>query len=100
MMRLWHPDLTNVEKEALQFTFDCLEFDQLLSDNEEERFKAESIVDISRAFPIITDDKSTGNGFRASIKTPEITAKGFGGKKKQNKRKKKGKGGGKKKGFG
>jgi len=100
MMRLWHPDLTNVEKEALQFTFDCLEFDQLLSDNEEERFKAESIVDISRAFPIITEDKSTGNGFRASIKTPEITAKGFGGKKKQNKRKKKGKSGGKKKGFG
>lgn len=98
MMRLWHPDLTPVEKEALQFTFDSLEFDQLLSSNEEERFKAEKIVEASRAFPLIPEEASE-QGFRASIKSPEINKKGFG-KKKQNKRKKKGAGGGKKKGFG
>ena len=100
MMRLWHPDLTPVEKEALQFTFDSLEFDQLLSSNEEERFKAEKIVEASRAFPIITDDDSGPKGFRAQIKSPEINMKGFGKKKKQNKRKQKGAGGGKKRGFG
>lgn len=100
MMRLWHPDLTNVEKEALQFTFDCLEFDQLLSPNEEERFKAENIVEASRSFPLISEDTSGGKGFRARIKSPEINANGFGKKKKQKKRKQNGKGEGKKKGFG
>jgi len=100
MMRLWHPDLTEVEKEALQFTFDSLEFDQLLSSNEEERFKAEAIVEASRSFPLIPDDVSVGKGFRAQIKSPEINAKGFGKKKKQNKRKQKGGSGGKKRGFG
>ena len=98
MMRLWHPDLTPVEQDALQFTFDSLESDQLLSPNEEERFKAEKIVEASRAFPLIPEG-SSGTGFRASIKSPETNAKGFG-KKKQNKRKQKGARGGKKKGFG
>lgn len=100
MMRLWHPDLTPVEKEALQFTFDCLEFDQLLSSSEEERFKAEAIVEASRSFPLIPEEESGGKGFRAQIKSPEINAKGFGKKKKQNKRKQKGGRGGNKKGFG
>lgn len=101
MMRLWHPDLTPIEKEALQFTFDCLEVDQLLSSNEEERLKAEAIVEASRSFPIIPDDDSTGGkGFRAQIKSPEINAKGFGKKNKQQSRKRKSKGGGEKKGFG
>lgn len=93
MMRLWHPDLTSVEKEALQFTFDCLEFDQLLSSSEEERFKAEAIVEASRSFPLTPEASS-------QIKSPEINAKGFGNKKKQYKRKQKGARGGKKKGFG
>jgi aspartate beta-hydroxylase len=100
MMRLWHPDLSSEEKEALQFTFDCLEFDQLLSSSEEERFKAEKIVEASRSFPLIPEDTSGGKGFRAQIKSPEINAKGFGKKKKQNKRKTKGAARGKKKGFG
>jgi aspartyl/asparaginyl beta-hydroxylase (cupin superfamily) len=100
MMRFWHPDLTSVEREALQFTFDCLEYDQLLSPSEEERFKAEAIVEASRSFPLIPEHTSEGKGFRAQIKTPEINAKGFGKKKKQYKRKQKGATGGKKKGFG
>jgi len=99
MMRLWHPDLTSTEKEALQFTFDCLEVDQLLSPYEEERFKAQAIVDASRSFPLIPKDSSEGKGFRAQIKSPEINAKGFGNKKKY-KRKQKSSGREKKKGFG
>mmetsp|Transcript_22709 Transcript_22709/g.49400 ORF Transcript_22709/g.49400 Transcript_22709/m.49400 type:complete len:414 (+) Transcript_22709:140-1381(+) len=98
MMRVWHPDLTPVEKEALQFTFDCLEYDQLLSPNEEERFKAEKITEASRSFPLIPENETGPKGFRAQIKSPEISKKGFGKTKKQNKRKQKG--GGKKKGFG
>jgi hypothetical protein len=77
-----------------------LEYDQLLSPSEEERFKAEAIVEASRSFPLIPEDTSEGKGFRAQIKTPEINAKGFGKKKKQYKRKQKGATGGKKKGFG
>ncbi|VEU43526.1 unnamed protein product [Pseudo-nitzschia multistriata] len=97
MMRVWHPDLTAIEKEALQFTFDCLEYDQLLSSNEEERFKAEKITEASRSFPLIPE---SGTGFRAQIKSPEISKKGFGKNQKKNKRKQKGNGGGKKRGFG
>jgi len=100
MMRLWHPDLTSIEKEALQFTFDCLEVDQLLSSSEEERFKAQALVEASRSFPLIPEDSSEGKGFRAKIKSPEMNAKGFGKKKKQNRRKQKSSRGGKKKGFG
>ena len=100
MMRLWHPDLTSTEKEALQFTFDCLEVDQLLSDNEEERFKAQAIVEASRSFPLIPDDSAEGKGFRAKIKSPEINAKGFGKKRNHKKRKQKSSRGVMKKGFG
>eukprot|EP00536_Pseudo-nitzschia_multiseries_P012545 jgi/Psemu1/209013/e_gw1.485.69.1 len=102
MMRVWHPDLTPVEKEALQFTYDCLEYDQLLSPNEEERFKAEKITEASRSFPLIPeqDNNTGGRGFRAQIKSPEVSKKGFGKNKKQNKRKQKGASGTKKKGFG
>eukprot|EP00537_Pseudo-nitzschia_pungens_P006180 CAMPEP_0172371574 /NCGR_PEP_ID=MMETSP1060-20121228/43609_1 /TAXON_ID=37318 /ORGANISM="Pseudo-nitzschia pungens, Strain cf. cingulata" /LENGTH=414 /DNA_ID=CAMNT_0013097251 /DNA_START=92 /DNA_END=1336 /DNA_ORIENTATION=+ len=99
MMRVWHPDLTPIEKEALQFTFDCLECDQLLSPNEEERFKAEKITEASRSFPLIPENQTGRKGFRAQIKSPEVSKKGFGKTKKQNKRKAKG-GTGKKKGFG
>eukprot|EP00980_Cylindrotheca_fusiformis_P000656 scaffold160_cov136-Cylindrotheca_fusiformis.AAC.3 len=53
MLRLWHPDLTDAERQALQFTFDCLEIPGLVSDNPEERFKAEQTVESMRAFPQI-----------------------------------------------
>lgn len=69
MMRFWHPDLSSVEKEALQFTFDSLEFPELISSDPKERLKAEEIVELSRSFP--------------------LTAKGFGKKKKQKELKQK-----------
>ena len=83
MLRLWHPDLTPAEREALQFTFDCLELPGLVSDNPEERFAAEQTVQAMRAFPQIKQAQGFG---------------GFGAQKGGKKKKKKN--GGKSKGFG
>jgi len=86
MMRVWHPDLSNVEKEALQFTFDCLEFPGLISSDSEERFKAEKIAELTRSFPLIPDE----------IENKKYYAQIRSGKKKQKKGKRKSTG----KGFG
>jgi aspartate beta-hydroxylase len=83
MMRVWHPDLTPVEREALQFTYDCLEVPGLVGLTPEERFIAERTVDSMRAFPTIQSKP----------------VQGFGGGGKRNKGNKK-KGGGQSKGFG
>jgi aspartyl/asparaginyl beta-hydroxylase (cupin superfamily) len=72
MMRFWHPDLSSVEKEALQFTFDTLEFPELISSDPKQQLKAEKIVELSRSFP--------------------LTAKGFGKKKKKEGKQKSGRG--------
>lgn len=92
MMRVWHPDLTNVEKEALQFTFDCLELPGLMSSDSEERSKAEKIAELTRSFPLIPDEIENKK-YYAQIKSSEITAKSFGRKKKKKgKRKSTGRG--------
>jgi aspartate beta-hydroxylase len=62
MFRLWHPDLTETERLALQFTYDCLEIPGLVSANPEERFMAEEIAKSVRAFPSLAS-KSVGSGF-------------------------------------
>lgn len=84
MLRLWHPDLTPVEREALQFTFDCLEFPGLVSKDPGERFMAEQTVQAIRKFPV--------------IQSSTAEAKGFGEKSKQGNQKQKAPR--KKKGFG
>jgi aspartate beta-hydroxylase len=81
MIRLWHPDLTPVERQALQFTFDCLEFPGLVSQDPGERFMAEKTVESIRAFPVL-----------------QSSATGFGSKTIRDNKKRKG--GSKKKGFG
>ncbi|KAG7345883.1 beta-hydroxylase [Nitzschia inconspicua] len=86
MLRLWHPDLTLVEQQALQFTFDCLEFPGLVSPDPGERFMAEQTVEAIRNFPILRNNNNPS----------EI--RGFDTKSKQNNNKRKGSG--KKKGFG
>jgi hypothetical protein len=81
MLRLWHPSLTPVEREALQFTFDCLETPELLSEDPGEVYKAERIVESTRTFPETT---SQGSGFgtkKAKGKKKNVgskRAKGFG----------------------
>lgn len=65
MFRLWHPDLTQTERDALQYTYDCLEIPGLVSDNAEERFMAEEIAKSVRAFPAL-QSKTKGSGFGES----------------------------------
>jgi hypothetical protein len=89
MLRLWHPDLTPAEREALQFTYDCLEVPGLVgSSTPEEKFVAERTVESMRAFP-------------TTILQTTQSSQGFGGGGKKNKgKKKKGGSSGKSKGFG
>lgn len=83
MFRVWHPDLTQVERDALQFTYDCLELPGLVSDNPEERYVAEETAKSVRAFPAI-ESKSKGSGFGEKKprgkkqKNSGKTKKGFG----------------------
>lgn len=62
MIRMWHPLLTEVEQQALQFTFDCLELPELVSPNPDERLEAEYQHKSIKAFPIIKQ-KPAGAGF-------------------------------------
>ena len=48
MLRVWHPELTDVERGALQFTFDALDVPGLLSEDPGEVFMAEKQVEIMR----------------------------------------------------
>lgn len=76
MIRLWHPDLSQTERQALQLTYDCLGFPGLVSESAEERFMTEQTVESMRAFPTIKPKKSVG--FGSSSSNP-------GGKKKKSK---------------
>ena len=81
MLRLWHPDLTPIECQALQFTYDCLEIPELVSSNPEERFQAERIVESIRAFPKIQSQaQGFGGGRKRKGKKKQTSgkAKGFG----------------------
>jgi len=51
MFRVWHPDLTDIERNALQLIYDLLEFPDLLSDNEATRSAAQEKVVKMRTFP-------------------------------------------------
>lgn len=72
MFRVWHPELTEIEQQALQFVYDCLLIPELVSTDPGERFMAEERIKIIRAFPVF----KTGAGFG-------------GGKPKTTKKKKK-----------
>ncbi|GFH56818.1 hypothetical protein CTEN210_13294 [Chaetoceros tenuissimus] len=77
MFRIWHPDLTEVERDALQLIYDCLSVPELLDENEAVRLDAEQQMQVLKQFPLL----KTGGG------------SGFGGAKKStaSKKKKKGK---------
>lgn len=63
MLRVWHPDLTEPEREALQFIYNALEVPGLVSSDAEERFKAELEVKAARAFPEIRKGIGRKAGF-------------------------------------
>ncbi|KAL7481508.1 hypothetical protein ACHAW6_007189 [Cyclotella cf. meneghiniana] len=78
MLRVWHPDLTTNEKEALQFIYDCLEVPELLSDDPETVLIAEQRAKMMRDFPL-RRDLAGGGGFGG-------TSKGKGKVKKKSKK--------------
>lgn len=80
MMRVWHPDLTDVERQALQFIYDALDIPELASPYPNEREAAQKLADERKTFPTISRGNSKSvRGFGAG---------GFGGG--ANKQKKKG----------
>jgi len=68
MLRVWHPDLTDAERQALQFTYNALEFPGLVSSDPEERSRAERIVEAARAFPVIKKGTGQKAGFGNVVK--------------------------------
>lgn len=51
MMRVWHPDLTPTERDALQFIYDCLTFPELVAGSPEERAVAEKKLARLKSLP-------------------------------------------------
>lgn len=92
MFRIWHPDLTTVETQALQYIWDCLAMPDLLSDNLGDKFMAEQRAATVKSFPTIatTSKPSQQQGFGGGTNKSKQ-------KNKKNKIKSKG---GKSKGFG
>lgn len=82
MFRLWHPDLTPIERQSLQLIYDCLVLPELMSTDPMLKAEAEARISELRQFP--------------NLKGNEINS-GFGGgggvssKKPRSKKKKKGK---------
>lgn len=67
MFRVWHPDLTNTERQALQFIYDCLLIPELVSTDSKERSMAEKQIKMIRAFPKF----KTGAGFGGAKSKPK-----------------------------
>jgi len=87
MMRVWHPDLTEPERNALQFIYDALQIPELVSSDPGERFMAQQRLDLAKAFPT----------FQMKDDTPSLGERKQGKKSKKNIKKQRGGGG---KGFG
>ena len=97
MMRIWHPDLTPVERQALQYIYDTLEFPELITTmtNTDARRQVEHEIQLAKTFPLLSssstsssslsqpsDSKRSSNagGFGATLTTSGAT-------KKKNKKK-------------
>lgn len=76
MMRVWHPDLTQVERKALQFTFNALEYPDLVSADPTVKANAEVVVQASLAFPKIKKGRVQKQGFGSSAGLAKKTKKG------------------------
>ena len=81
MFRVWHPDLTDVERNALQLIYDCLEVPDLLSEDLTLRERAEMEIEKLRTFPKL---KSSTSGF--GTKAVGMGAGSSGGKSKKKKK--------------
>jgi Aspartyl/Asparaginyl beta-hydroxylase len=65
MMRIWHPDLTTLERQALQYIYDTLEFPELVTtatnintninnNNMDARRRVEHQIQQAKAFPLLS----------------------------------------------
>ena len=100
MLRLWHPSLSVIEQQALQFTFDCLEYPELLdaTTTSDDPATIRHRVEATREFPKIvstnaarpTQQQGFGGGGGGGMKG------GGGGKGNNKKGKQKKKKGGRK----
>ena len=85
MLRVWHPDLSEKEKGALQFIYDCLEYPDLASRNDPAaRQRAEEQVAQAKAFPLLKKGAGLKDGFGAS---GQGASKKVKSKKKKKKKK-------------
>ena len=64
MLRIWHPDLTKEECDALQFIYDCLEYPDLLSEDTELALSAQRLASLMKEFPL--EQSRTTGGFGGS----------------------------------
>ena len=93
MMRVWHPELTTIEKQALQFIWDCLDVPELATTSvhgpaDQKQALLQQVQD-RRAFPqgvldtftTTMDSKSSSMGF-GGTKNRRTTQKKKGRKKK------------------
>mgnify|MGYP003892585989 FL=1 len=48
MLRVWHPELTEAERNGIQFTFDAIDVPGILSESEEERLNARKELEALR----------------------------------------------------
>jgi len=85
MFRVWHPDLTTIEQQALQYIWNCLALPDLLSDNMGQRFMAEQRAATLTTFPTLTTSTVTA-GFGGGTKRTNHK-KNKKNKQKNNKRK-------------
>jgi len=84
MMRIWHPELSETERHALQYIYDCLNVPDLVSPDEGERFLAERRVEAMHSFPHLAATMKAVGG-------EGLTEFGRGKKKKKSKDQKRGK---------
>jgi Aspartyl/Asparaginyl beta-hydroxylase len=68
MLRVWHPELTPIEKEALQFIYDCLALPNLVSQDPAERLQAETQLQSMKLFPVSGRYKGSGFGNSGTAK--------------------------------
>ena len=62
MLRIWHPDLTKEECDALQFIYDCLECPELLSEDTEIALGAQRLATSMKEFPLVQSHTTGGFG--------------------------------------
>jgi Aspartyl/Asparaginyl beta-hydroxylase len=68
MMRVWHPDLTSLERQALQFTYDALECPEIVTGNTpEQRDSALRKMNEAKEFPVLKKGKVYKGGFGGKI---------------------------------